>query len=91
MGLPYTEADKVHQTLERIKEDPRLPGGQIDTEFVLEESRGKPKTRREVLAEMMAAEPESSLDESDYRMNLEKTLPQWLQDIDFNSRREKHE
>ena len=91
MGLSYTETDKVHQTLESIKEDPRLPGGQIDTEFVLEESQGRPKTRREVLAEMMAAEPESSSDKSDYRIEVEKTLPQWLQDIDLNSRREKHE
>ena len=30
MGLSYIDADKVHITLEKIKVDHRLPGGQID-------------------------------------------------------------
>ena len=38
MGLPYTEPNQVDATLMAIKEDPRLPGGSIDTEYVTEKS-----------------------------------------------------
>ena len=34
MGIPYIEPDKVDSTLKNIVHDPRLPGGDIDTEYV---------------------------------------------------------
>ena len=34
MGFPYIETNKLDFTLSKIKNDPRLPGGQIDTEYV---------------------------------------------------------
>ena len=80
MGLSYIEADEVHITLEMIKEDPRLPGGHIDTEFVNEQSRGGAKSRRQVLAEMMAAGLDSTSDGSNDKLEVNDTLPKWLQD-----------
>jgi len=80
MGLSYTEPDKVHITLAKIKIDSRLPGGQIDTEYVNEYSRGGAKSRREVLAEMMAAEPDDSSDSTNHTHDGISNLPQWLRD-----------
>ena len=34
MGITYIEPDKVDSTLKNIVRDPRLPGGDIDTEYV---------------------------------------------------------
>lgn len=76
MGLSYIEVDKIHMTLEEIKEDPRLPGGQIDTEYVKGKSTGGVKSSREVLAEMMAGEPETTLDIVNDKTEVKESLPQ---------------
>ena len=34
MGIPYINPTEIYSSLERITEDLRLPGGQIDTEYV---------------------------------------------------------
>ena len=89
MGLSYIELEKVHLTLEQIKEDPRLPGGQIDTEYIKDQSRGGAKSRREILAEMMVGEPETTSNNADGKIDENNSLPQWLRNIDPNSKREK--
>ncbi len=80
MGLSYIEVDKIHITLENIKEESRLPGGNIDTEYVKEKSQGGAKSRREVLAEMMADDPETTSDIANDKPDVKCSLPQWLQD-----------
>ena len=40
LGLPYLERSEVEIKLMEIKQDPRLPGGDIDTEYVTEVSQG---------------------------------------------------
>ena len=58
MGLVYMEPEKIDLTLGNIVQDPRLPGGAIDTEHIIDSSKGgaqgKEKSQREILAEMMS-------------------------------------
>ena len=47
MGIPYMEPNEVDSTLQTIVQDPRLPGGHIDTEYVHEISTEEDKNKRE--------------------------------------------
>ena len=89
MGLPYIEIEKVHLTLDQIKEDPRLPGGQIDTEYFKDESSsGGVKSAREVLAEMMVGAPETTSNNADDKLHVNNSVPKWLRNIDKDSQGE---
>ena len=88
MGFPYIETNKIDFTLSEIKNDPRLPGGQIDTEYVKETSN-------------VGTGPigDDSTEEDDYRkasVNSSNTsdhmtendgLPQWLQRSNLASKK----
>ena len=86
MGLPYIEPDNVHATLREIKEDTRLPGGQIDTEYINEPSSGGATSRREVLAMMMSDQPDTlpSATSDETKSHLYDSRPKWLKNLELH-------
>ena len=79
--LKFSWDTSVEKAVE-MSEDPRLPGGQTDTQYVIEESglEAKPrktKSRLEVLMEMIAEDPETTLAK---KHDEDRKLPSWLQD-----------
>ena len=75
MGLPYISPNEVSSTLGRITEDPRLPGGDIDTEYVYEQSSGGAKDRTDE-----AVNGKVNYEQFNRRKTQpDEALPQWLQ------------
>ena len=74
MGLPYINPNEVSSTLSGITEDPRLPGGDIDTEYVDEKSSGGAEDRAEE-----AKNGDVNHGQSNRRKTgLDDALPEWL-------------
>ena len=75
MGIPYINPTEIYSSLERITEDLRLPGGQIDTEYV-----ATPSSRRaqNVMENDTWEGRNGSPDKC--TMHLNDVLPKWLQD-----------
>ena len=91
MGLSYIEIDHVHPTLEKQCLIGRGRFCMGDQESITSKASGK--SRREVLADMMADMSDTSLSNTSSQYNISKhnSIPHWLRDIDNNSKHDQHE
>ena len=85
MGLPYIKPNKIDSTLDEMKEDPRLPGGQIDTEYVTEESSGGAcQTGKHATEENKSEEACSFNSSNDSQSRVSDGRPHWLHESNVN-------
>ena len=84
MGLPYIKPNKIDSTLDEMKEDPRLPGGQIDTEYVKDQSSGGACQIGKYATEegMSQASSRNSSNDGQYRVS--DGRPHWLHKSNLN-------